>query len=438
MPAPKKYSDELRERATRMALDAIAAEGQRMAAIRRVASQLDVHPEALRTWVKRAEIDAGTAPGRTSDDAARIAELEREVRELRRANEILKTASAFFAAGGARPQNQVTPDDSTPQREVPLAVVIDYIDDHRERVVEGKKLGVESICAVLNAADVRIAPRSFWAAKKRRPSKRAARDAELLVEIERVFRGNYDVYGARKVHAQLNREGIRVARCTVERLMRQKGLQGLRRGRRPRTTIAAASPSPADLVDRRFTADQPNQLWVADITYIRTFSGWVYAAFVIDVCSRMVVGWQVSTSLHTNLALDALEMGIWARKRAGQDVTGLVHHSDRGVQYRAIRYTERLAEAAVVASVGSRGDSYDNAMAEAFNSLFKGELIHNPAACGRGWQSVRDVEIAVAEYVDWYNHRRVHGELGQRTPAQAEASHQASRYDQPFEPARAQ
>ncbi|WP_439098564.1 IS3 family transposase [Amycolatopsis vastitatis] len=436
MPAPKKYSDELRERATRMALDAIAAEGQRMAAIRRVAGQLDVHPEALRTWVKRAEIDAGTAPGRTSDDAARIAELEREVRELRRANEILKTASAFFRRG-ARPQNQVASDDSTPRREVPLAVVVDYIDGHRERVVEGKKLGVESICAVLNDADVRIAPRTFWAAKKRTPSKRAVRDAELLAEIERVFRENYGVYGARKVHAQLNREGIRVARCTVERLMRQKGLQGLRRGRRPRTTIAAASPSPADLVDRRFTADQPNQLWVADITYIRTFSGWVYAAFVIDVFSRMVVGWQVSTSLHTNLALDALEMGIWARQRAGQDVTGLVHHSDRGVQYRAIRYTERLVEAAVVASVGSCGDSYDNAMAEAFNSLFKGELIHNPVACGRGWQSVRDVEIAVAEYVDWYNHRRVHGELGQCTPAQVEADHQASRYDQPFEPARA-
>jgi putative transposase len=284
----------------------------------------------------------------------------------------------------------------------------------------------------LNDADVRIAPRTFWAAKKRTPSKRAVRDAELLTEIERVFRENYGVYGARKVHGQLNREGIRVARCTVERLMRQQGLQGLRRGRRPRTTIAAASPSPADLVDRRFAADQPNQLWVADITYIRTFSGWVYAAFVIDVFSRMVVGWQVSTSLHTNLALDALEMVIWARQRAGQDVTGLVHHSDRGVQYRAIRYTERLAEAAVVASVGSRGDSYDNAMAEAFNSLFKGELIHKPVARGRGWQSVRDVEIAVAEYVDWYNHRRVHGELGQRTPAQAEAGHKASRYDQPF------
>ncbi|WP_425452998.1 IS3 family transposase [Prauserella flavalba] len=436
MPAPKKYSDELRERATRMALDGIAAEGQRMAVIRRVASQLDVHPEALRTWVKRAEIDAGTAPGRTSDDAARIAELEREVRELRRANEILKTASAFRRRG-ARPQDQVTSDDSAHRREVPLAVVFDYIDGHRERVVEGKKLGVEPICAVLKESGVQIAPRTYWAARKRAPSKRVLRDAELLTEIERVFRENYSVYGARKVYAQLNREGIRVARCTVERLMRQKGLQGLRRGRRPRTTIAAASPSSADLVGRRFTADRPNQLWVADITYIRTFSGWVYAAFVIDVFSRMVVGWQVSTSLHTNLALDALEMGIWARKRAGQDVTGLVHHSDRGVQYRAIHYTERLADAEVVASVGSRGDSYDNAMAEAFSSLLKGELIHNPIVLGRGWQSIRDVELAVAEYVDWYNHRRLHGELGQRTPAAIEAAHRTSSYDQPFQPARA-
>lgn len=317
-------------------------------------------------------------------------------------------------------------------------MVIEYIDNHRERVVEGKELGVEPICAVLKEAGVQIAPRTYWATKRRAPSKRVLRDAELAKEIQRVFVENYGVYGARKVHAQLNRDGVRVARCTVERLMRRLGLQGLRRGRRPRTTIAAASPSPTDLVDRSFTADRPNQLWVADITYIRTFSGWVYAAFVIDVFSRMVVGWQVSTSLHTNLALDALEMGIWARKRAGHDVSGLVHHSDRGVQYRAIRYTERLAEAEVVASVGSRGDSYDNAMAEAFNSLFKGELIHNPIVRGRGWQSVRDVEIAVAEYVDWYNHRRLHGELGQRTPAVVEATYQRSRYDQPIEPARAE
>lgn len=316
-------------------------------------------------------------------------------------------------------------------------MLIDYIDRHRERVVEGKKLGVESICTVLNDAGVRIARRTYWASKKRAPSNRVLRDAELIKEVERVFRENYGVCGARKVYARLNREGIHVARCMVERLMRQKGLQGLRRGKRPKTTLAAASPSPADLVERSFIADQPNRLWVAGITYIRTFSGWVYAAFVVDVFSRMVVGWQVSTSLHTNLALDALEMGIWARKRAGQDVTGLVHHSDRGVQYRAIRYTERLAEAEVVASVGSRGDSYDNAMAEAFNSLFKGELIHNPNVRGHGWRSIRDVEIAVAEYIDWYNHRRVHGELGQRTPAAVEAAYRASSYDQPSEPARA-
>ena len=321
---------------------------------------------------------------------------------------------------------------------MPLAVAIAYIDAYREQVVEGKKLGVEPICAVLNEAGVRIAPRTYWASKKRARSKRSVRDEELKAEIRRVFHANYGVYGARKIHAQLRREGMVVARCTVERLMRQTGLQGLRRGRRPRTTVAdGAELTAADLVERSFTAAGPNRLWVADITYIRTFSGWVYAAFVLDVYSRMVVGWQVSTSLHTNLALDALEMGIWSRKRAGHDVTGLVHHSDRGVQYRAIRYTERFAEADVVASVGSRGDSYDNAMAEAFNSLVKGELIHNPVSRGRGWYSIRDVEIAVAEYVDWYNHRRVHGQLGQHTPAEVESAYQAASYDQTIEPARA-
>jgi putative transposase len=177
-------------------------------------------------------------------------------------------------------------------------------------------------------------------------------------------------------------------------------------------------------VQRRFVADAPNQLWVADLTYIRTHSGWVYAAFVLDVFSRLVVGWQVSTSLRTDLALDALDMGLWARQRAGHDVTGLIHHSARGVQYRAVRYTERLAESDAVASVGSRGDSYDNAMAEAFNSLFKAELIRNPATRPNGgWKSVSDVEIALAEYVDWFNHRRLHGEIGHVPPAEFEANH---------------
>lgn len=192
---------------------------------------------------------------------------------------------------------------------------------------------------------------------------------------------------------------------------------GGRRAKHPRTTIPGPlTPRPEDLVERRFTADAPDRLWVADITYVRTFSGWVYAAFVTDVFSRRIVGWQLSTSLHTDLALDALEMGFWTRLRAGADLTHLVHHSDRGVQYRAIRYTERLADAHAVASVGSKGDSYDNALAEAFNSLYKAELIRNKGP----WRSITDLEIATAEYIDWFNHRRLHGELGHRPPIQVE------------------
>lgn len=238
-----------------------------------------------------------------------------------------------------------------------------------------------------------------------------------------IHQANYSVYGARKIHAALVRKGHQVARCTVERLMRQAQLRGVIRAKSPRTTRPAPETArPADLVNRQFTATAPNQLWVADITYVRTFSGWVYAAFVIDVFSRMVAGWQVATSLYTDLALDALEMAIWRRRHAGGDLSGLVHHSDRGVQYRAIRYTERLEQAAAVASVGSKGDSYDNALAEAFNSLFKAELIRN-----RGpWTGINDVEVAVAEYVDWFNQRRLHGELGHVPPAEYEALHTAT------------
>jgi putative transposase len=214
-----------------------------------------------------------------------------------------------------------------------------------------------------------------------------------------IHENNYGVYGARKVHAALLRHGRTVARCTVERLMRQAGLRGVIRAKSPRTTRPAPETArPADLVNRQFTAQSPDQLWVADITYIRTSSGWVYAAFVIDVFSRMVVGWQVATSLYTDLALDALEMAIWRRRHAGGDLSGLVHHSDRGVQYRAIRYTERLEQAQAVASVGSKGDSYDNALAEAFNSLFKAELIRNKGP----WTDINDLEVAVAEYIDWF------------------------------------
>ncbi len=252
------------------------------------------------------------------------------------------------------------------------------------------------------------------------------RDRELLTQVRAVHADNLGVYGARKMHAQLRRQGHSAARCTVERLMKADGLQGIARLKTCKTTRSegAETPRPADRVNRQFTAAAPNALWVADLTYIRTHSGWVYAAFVLDVFSRMVVGWQVSTTMHTDLALDALNMGLWARSRAGHDVAGLIHHSDRGVQYRAIRYTERLAEAEAVTSVGSKGDSYDNAMAEAFNSLFKAECIRNPVMRPRGgWAGVGEVEIAVAEYVEWFNHRRLHGEIGHVPPVEYESAY---------------
>jgi putative transposase len=217
---------------------------------------------------------------------------------------------------------------------VPVAVVVDYIDTHRDRIVEGRELGVEPICAVLREAGVQIAPSTYYATKNRTPSARERRDAKLTKEIIRVHTDNLGVYGARKVWNELKREGTSVARCTVERLMRAAALRGIPREKTRKTTIGdgAETPRPADKVNRQFVVTAPNQLWVADLTYIRTYSGWVYAAFVLDVYSRRIVGWQVSTSLHTDLALDALEMGLWARRRAGQDTTGLVHHSDRGVR----------------------------------------------------------------------------------------------------------
>ena len=207
----------------------------------------------------------------------------------------------------------------------------------------------------------KIAPNTYWVAKKRLPSKRALRDEELKVAITRVHRENLSVYGADKVWVQLNREGIAVARCTVERLMRDLGLSGVRRGKAYKVTTCADDRlhRPDDLVDRDFTAAAPNRLWVADLTYVKTHAGWVYAAFIIDVYSRMIVGWQLSNSLRSDLAIDALEMAVWNRTRQGQVLDGLVHHSDKGVQYLSIRYSERLAENDIVASVGSTGDSYD-------------------------------------------------------------------------------
>lgn len=278
---------------------------------------------------------------------------------------------------------------------------------------------------MLSEHGCKIAPNTYWVARKRPPSARSVRDEVLKEEILRVWGDNLEVYGADKVWTQLNREGIRVARCTVERLMRELGLSGARRGRAYKVTTRfdERQHRPADLVERQFRADEPNRLWVADLTYVRTHSGWVYAAFIIDVFSRMVVGWQISESLRSDLAIDALEMAVWNRTRNGQVLDGLVHHSDRGVQYLSIRYSERLDENDIVASVGSRGDSYDNAMAEAFNSLYKWELIYPQGP----WRGLDEVEFATLGYIDWFNHRRLHGEITDDnsyvTPAEFEATY---------------
>jgi transposase InsO family protein len=276
-------------------------------------------------------------------------------------------------------------------------------------------LGVEPICKVLQ-----IAPSAQWQhlARQRHSeqcSARTKRDAMLLIEIQRVWQVNMRVYGADKVWRQLTREGLTVARCTVERLMRHAGLAGARRGKMVRTTQSdTKAPCSRDHVNRQFKAERPNQLWVSDFTYVSTWQGMVYVAFVIDVYARMIVGWRVSRTMHTDLVLDALEQALYARQ---PDRDSLIHHSDRGSQYVSIRYTERLAEAGIEPSVGSRGDSYDNALAETINGLYKAEVMHR-----RGpWRTAAAVEIATLEWVAWFNHHRLLGSIGYIPPAEAEA-----------------
>ena len=289
-------------------------------------------------------------------------------------------------------------------------MMVGYIDAHKGR------FGVEPICAVLP-----IAPSTYYEhkARQREPERlpaRRQRDQQLKPEVQRVWSENLRVYGARKVWLQLNRESVRVARCTVARLMRELGLRGVRRGKRWRTTVPdEALERPADLVKRAFTATRPDQLWVADITFVSTWRGPVYVAFVIDVYSRRIVGWRVWNSLRTDLVLDALEQALHARTPDA----GLIHHSDRGSQYLSIRYGERLAEAGIAPSVGSVGDSYDNALAETINGLYKTELIHH-----RGpWHHLEAVEYATLEWVDWFNHRRLLQPIGDVPPAEFEQAY---------------
>ena len=269
---------------------------------------------------------------------------------------------------------------------------------------------------------LQIAPSGYWrhAARQRNPQlrcPRAQRDDTLVPHIERVWQANMRVYGADKVWKQMNREGVVIARCTVERLMKRLGLQGVRRGKVVRTTISdMKAPCPLDRVNRQFKAERPNQLWVSDFTYVSTWQGWLYVAFVIDVYARRIVGWRVSTSMHTEFVLDALEQALYARQPERDGA--LIHHSDRGSQYVSIRYSERLAEAGIEPSVGSKGDSYDNALAETINGLYKAEVIHR-----RSWPTRESVELATLEWVSWFNHHRLLGPIGYIPPAEAEANY---------------
>jgi len=290
--------------------------------------------------------------------------------------------------------------------------MVTYIDDYKDR------FGVEPICAVLP-----IAPSTYYAHKvthrdPERRSARAKRDEVLKSEIQRVWEENYRVYGVRKVWRQLNREGIEVPRCTVERLMRDLGLRGVVRGRRVKTTVPSeVLDRPMDRVNRAFQASRPNALWVADLTYVATWRGFVYVAFIIDVFARRIVGWRVSSSLHADIALDALEQALYDRGVNKQ--TDLIHHSDRGVQYLSIRYADRLAEVGIAPSVGSVGDSYDNALAETINGLYKTEVIRQQGP----WRNLEDVEFATLTWVDWFNNRRLLEPIGNVPPAEFEAAY---------------
>ncbi|WP_372365369.1 MULTISPECIES: IS3 family transposase [unclassified Xanthomonas] len=397
MNKTNKFSPEVRERAVRMVQEHRGDYASMWSAIESLAPKIGCVPQTLLEWVKRAEVDAGKRPGVSTSEAQRIKDLERENKELRRANEILKVSSAFFAPGGARP---------------PAEVMYALVDGQRER------FGVEPICAVLQ-----IAPSAYrrHAARQRDPSLRsvrAQRESALMPRIQALWHENLEVYGADKVWKQMHREGQAVARCTVERLMRRLGLRGVRRGKAVRTTVSdTKAPCPLDKVNRQFHADRPNQLWVSDFTYVSTWQGWLYVAFIVDVFARRIVGWQVSQSMTTDFVLDALEQALYARQ-PGPD-SRLIHHSDRGVQYVSIRYSERLAQAGIEPSVGSKGDSYDNALAETINGLYKAEMIHR-----RGpWQTRQAVELATLEWVSWFNSRRLLQSIGYIPPAEAEANY---------------
>ncbi|WP_420042893.1 IS3 family transposase [Escherichia coli] len=391
-----RFSPEVRQRAVRMVLESQSEYDSQWATICSIAPKIGCTPETLRVWVRQHERDTGGGDGGlTTAERQRLKELERENRELRRSNDILRQASAYFCEGGVRP---------------PLEKMMPLLDKLREQY------GVGPLCSELH-----IAPSTYYHCQQQRhhPDKRSARaqrDDWLKKEIQRVYDENHQVYGVRKVWRQLLREGIRVARCTVARLMAVMGLAGVLRGKKVRTTISRKAVAAGDRVNRQFVAERPDQLWVADFTYVSTWRGFVYVAFIIDVFAGYIVGWRVSSSMETTFVLDALEQALWARRPSGT-----VHHSDKGSQYVSLAYTQRLKEAGLLASTGSTGDSYDNAMAESINGFYKAEVIHR-----KSWKNRAEVELATLTWVDWYNNRRLLERLGHTPPAEAEKAYYAS------------
>nr|WP_187415934.1 IS3 family transposase [Escherichia coli] len=391
-----RFSPEVRQRAVRMVLESQSEYDSQWATICSIAPKIGCTPETLRVWVRQHERDTGGGDGGlTTAERQRLKELERENRELRRSNDILRQASAYFGEGGVRP---------------PLEKMMPLLDKLREQY------GVGPLCSELH-----IAPSTYYHCQQQRhhPDKRctrAQRDDWLKREIQRVYDENHQVYGVRKVWRQLLREGIRVARCTVARLMAVMGLAGVLRGKKVRTTVSRKTVATGDRVNRQFVAERPDQLWVADFTYVSTWQGFVYVAFIIDVFAGYIVGWRVSSSMETTFVLDALEQALWARRPSGT-----IHHSDKGSQYVSLAYTERLKEAGLLASTGSTGDSYDNAMAESINGLYKAEVIHR-----KSWKNRAEVELATLTWVDWYNNRRLLERLGHTPPAEAEKAYYAS------------
>ncbi|NUL94891.1 IS3 family transposase [Escherichia coli] len=391
-----RFSPEVRQRAVRMVLESQGEYDSQWATICSIAPKIGCTPETLRVWVRQHERDTGSGDGGlTTAERQRLKELERENRELRRSNDILRQASAYFAKAEF---------DRLWKKLMPL------LDKLREQY------GVGPVCSELH-----VAPSTYYHCQQQRhhPEKRSARaqrDDWLKKEIQRVYDENHQVYGVRKVWRQLLREGIRVARCTVARLMAVMGLAGVLRGKKVRTTISRKAVAAGDRVNRQFVAERPDQLWVADFTYVSTWRGFVYVAFIIDVFAGYIVGWRVSSSMETTFVLDALEQALWARRPSGT-----VHHSDKGSQYVSLAYTQRLKEAGLLASTGSTGDSYDNAMAESINGLYKAEVIHR-----KSWKNRAEVELATLTWVDWYNNRRLLERLGHTPPAEAEKAYYAS------------